>query len=368
MNVSDVDRRSAGYNLQGIVDVADFPRNDDERKFLAEILFLRAEIREKSRRGYRLVNWCDTSGGAGVRIECCEPIPILGPKDISNLRVFERPEFDESARVPVTWDEDHESWPREYQSNRYCRFESRKELHQRFQDIHVNTVVLSPSGRVAMTTDDMWYRLSQHVIDEMLMRGQPPKEQDLDPRVNPAAPFKDGTLCKKAGDAAAKGTDHDVVVKYGKYERMKQLLEGGRVWINPASAYSQSGNQAIRDEERRLVFKGGYRSNGGASDFYSKDNVPEDIGELGASSDVEFVPIFKAPNLSWNEYAEASVRMRNYWTYCLAGVLDPRLFADFDADACVVIRKRTFVARVVWRARLTRAAASSSAVTGSAAR
>ena len=353
VNVSGVNCRSTDYNLQGTVDVADHPANDEERELLAEILFHRAEIADKARRAYRLTNWCATSGGTGVRIEHCEPIPVLGPGDISNLRVFEPPGFEDDALVPVGWDKEHEGWWREYQANRYCRFESRKELNQRFQDIHVNTVVLSPSGRIAMTANPKWYRLSQHVIDEMLMRGQPLTEQNLDPRVDVAAPFKDGELCKKAGDvAAARGTNNDVVVKYGSYDHMKQLFEQGRVWINPATTYGQSGNQAIRDDERGFEFKGGYRPWGDASVFFGRDNAPEDIGNLAARGDVEFVQIFDAPHLSQHEYAKVAMRMRNYWTYCVAGVLDPRLFADFDADACLVIRKRPFVERLAWRARL----------------
>ena len=204
-----------------------------------------------------------------------------------------------------------------------------------------------------MTADPKWYRLSQHVIDEMLMRGQPFTEQNLDPRVDVAAPFKDGLLCKKAGEvAAARGTNHDVVVKYGSYEHMKQLLEQGRVWINPATTYGQSGNQAVQDDERRFEFKGGYRSPGDAPVFFCRDSAPADIGNLAARGDVEFVQIFDAPHLSQHEYARVAMRMRNYWTYCLAGVLDPRLFADFDADACVVIKKRPFVERLACRARL----------------
>lgn len=35
----------------------------------------------------------------------------------------------------------------------------------------------------------------------------------------------------------------------------------------------------------------------------------------------------------------------------MAGVLDPRLFADFNANACVIIKKRPFVERLTYLAR-----------------
>ena len=37
----------------------------------------------------------------------------------------------------------------------------------------------------------------------------------------------------------------------------------------------------------------------------------------------------------------------DYWMFCMAEVLDPRLFADFEADSCLLIRRKPFVARVL---------------------
>ena len=269
MNVSDVDRQHTGYNLHGIVDVPSHPRNDDERAFLAGVLFRYAEIPDKGKRAYQLANWCAVEGGGGVKIEHCGPIAVFTEKNISNLKVFKPPEFEDLDGAELQGDNEHNTWRTEYHSNRYCRFESRKELNQRFQDIQVNTVILAPSGKMTFTKNKVWYRLSQHVIDEMLIRGQPPHERNLDPRVELAMPFKDGELCKKAGEViSARGTSHDVIVKYGNYEHMKELYERGRVWMNPVTTYESSLNQAVRDNERTFVYKGGYRPRENPSMFF----------------------------------------------------------------------------------------------------
>lgn len=105
---------------------------------------------------------------------------------------------------------------REYDANPYCRHEPCEQLHQRFQDIRAN-LVLTPSGRMGLTTDENWYRLQRHVIAEMLRRGEPPTLSNRNPGVPEARPFFDGKLYRKAAIVvSARGTDHDVLVKYGK--------------------------------------------------------------------------------------------------------------------------------------------------------
>jgi hypothetical protein len=42
----------------------------------------------------------------------------------------------------------------------------------------------------------------------------------------------------------------------------------------------------------------------------------------------------------------------DYWLYCLSSSLLPRLFIDYDADACVVIRDRARFTRMLQKASL----------------
>ena len=357
VTVSDTRRQKPEYQIRGVVDVPGHPQSDEERDFLANLLFHRARIPETEKRGFQLVSWFATDGGTGVKIRHCRLIPVLTDKEIIGpITVYRSPEIDELHEEDPIGDEKYNEWRREYQSNRYCRFESREELNQRLQDIQVNTTILTPSGKMGLTKDEIWFRLGQHVIDEMLMRGQPPYERNLDPCVEIAQPFKDGNLCRKAAEiVSARGTDHDVVVKYGKHDHMKDLYERGIVWMNPATEYGKSShNQAVHDDERVFVFKGGcYPSGRATRKFYNQDTVPDNIEELVYSGKAGFLTIFEAPGLKREEYVDVTVKMRtNYWTYCMAGLLEQRLFADFESDACVIIRKRPFVERLTEKTRL----------------
>ena len=133
-------------------------------------------------------------------------------------------------------DKQHDEWVREYGANPYSRHETREALHQRYQDIWVNPLVLKRSGRMGLTTDENWYRLEQHVLTEMLLRGEPPTPSNRHPRVPEARPFVDGDLCRKAaGVVSARGTDHKELVKYGRREHMEALFREGRLYLNSAT-------------------------------------------------------------------------------------------------------------------------------------
>ena len=159
------------------------------------------------------------------------------------------------------------------------------------------------------------------------MRGQPPNEQNLDPRVLQDMPFKDGHLCRKAAEVVeARDTSHEVIVKYGKYNHMKDLYDRGKVRINPATTYENfNHNQAVRDDEREIIFKGGCYVNGKSKGFWKGDTVPENFEELVDRGEASFVRMFNAPSLERDEYSDVRVTMKtDYWMYCMAGILDQR--------------------------------------------
>ena len=301
-------------------------------------------------------DWVATDGGSGVRIDKCGTIPVLTGKDIiGEIKVLTSPDVEEIDESEQISSEKYNDWVQEYSTNRYCQYESREELNQRYQDIHVNTQVLKSSGKIGLTTDEFWYQLMQHVIAEMTFRGEPPTVWNHDPRVEIARPFFDGKLCRKAATiVSARGTTHDVIVKYGKRQHMKDLYSKGLVYMNVASEYDKSThNQAVRDDERSIVVKGGYFPKERAKSFYNKDSVPDNIQELVEKGEVEFSAIYDCPSLKREQYANVSInKLTDYWMFCMADVLDQRLFADFEADSCVIIRKKPFVERLLSRTRL----------------
>ena len=347
--VSGIDPESTEYQIRGIVDVPSHPFGDEERNYLATRLVRFAEIPEKQKRRFRLVSWEVKAGGTGISVRRSEAIPTLTEKEIFNLRVFTPPEAEDLADSIRISDEQHNEWVREYQLNRYCRFETRRELHQRWQDIQVNTQVLTKSGKIGLTADPLWYQLGQHVITEMLLRGEPPNEKNSHPDVSIAGRFFDGELCKKAADVVvANQTSRDLVVKYGKSQHMKSLFEDGLIYMNPASSYDKrTHNQAIRDDERTITFKGAYSPVDNQSCFFNIETAPENVGELALKNEVSFSLILDCPRIQQNECADHKVHMRSdYWMFCMADVLDQRLFADFEADSCVIIKRRPFLERL----------------------
>lgn len=327
------------------------PYGDDERRYLAEVLLDSANLPQR-RYEYAVLDWITEDGGDGVRVDKCNPIPVLTGDSISDLKVFTPPEVEEVGDNDRLGSEQHNEWIREYGANRYCRYETRQELHQRYQDIWANILVLTRSGKMALTTDKDWYRLQQHVITEMLIRGEPPTRSNQDPRVQEARPFFDGELCRKAASiVSTRGTDHDVLVKYGKREHMEALFRRGELYLNSATSFNASvHNQAVQDDELAINFKGGYTRATHPTRFYDENQQPpEHVVEQGAGIRL----IYDLPELRLNQYATMTIRMAtDYWMFCMADILDQRLFADFEADSCLIIRRKPFVERVLRTATL----------------
>ena len=57
--------------------------------------------------------------------------------------------------------------------------------------------------------------------------------------------------------------------------------------------------------------------------------------------------MFKAPDAAEDEIVAFELgTVSNFWLYCMSNALIPRLFSDFEADACVVVDKQQFISRV----------------------
>ena len=94
-----------------------------------------------------------------------------------------------------------------------------------------------------------------------------------------ARPFFDGNLCQKAASVVlARGKDHDMLVKYGKREHMESLFREGEMYLHSATSYNDSvHNQAVRDNELAIDFKGGYLRATRPMRFYDRGQLPPDM-------------------------------------------------------------------------------------------
>lgn len=282
-----------------------------------------------------------------VLVKRCFQLPTITDNEIiGDIKTTTPADFVDDFPTPEIAEKKYGIWSKEYRANRYLRFESRSELNQRYQDILTNLLVLHESGRVDLSASEIWHSLFQHTFDELCLRDEYPHPGNLDPSVKVVRPFDDEEICKRATLAVAETTvDNDILVKYGRPDDMENLYKHGLVWINPASSYDNPEyNQAIRDKERKLTFKGGFVMKEHPKRFVTKDfpsNYLQDISEL------DFVRMFDAPILTENAVANFDVEMKtDYWSYCMSGKLLPRLFSDFDKTACVLIKREPFIERL----------------------
>ncbi|MCY3810770.1 MAG: hypothetical protein OXH15_03130 [Gammaproteobacteria bacterium] len=293
-----------------------------------------------------VVWWLDITGGPfTVALTESRKVREVVESDVSNRIEYSGPgPFSEPIfRKRFAEAED---WGREYEENRYLRFETRQELNQRFQDLVTNMTILSGSGEVVVTEEKVWHRLFRHVLAEMWMRDQPPVARNLDPTVEKAILYPDPELCSRAAQAVSRRPGRpDVLVKYGKAFHMRRLFVRGQVYMNSASYFDRPElhNQAVYDKERTAVYKGVFEWRA------TRERIKRE--ECGPAPHLDpakgHMPMCNAPEASEDEYYPMQTGVySDYWMYCMSGSLVPRLFSDFDADSCVVVDGQRFASRL----------------------
>ncbi len=104
--------------------------------------------------------------------------------------------------------------------------------------------------------------------------------------------------------------------KYGKKENLEKLLYSGEILLRPASYYSDSSlNNAIKDDELSRLYI-----------------LNSDFNKLNAELKTEN----ETHNLV-NGFYTKNINT-DYYIFCLSNVFEPRLFNDFDADSCLIIK------------------------------
>ena len=163
--------------------------------------------------------------------------------------------------------------------------------------------------------------LWSHVLEEMELR-HGPYPNGFTREILHSEPFPDfvGDLGEKASQVfSSKGLkEGEVFIKFGKAKHMTSLYERGEMRIQAASYYATPGhNGAIRDDELTLPLSLSLTRADVLKFVLNPQDVPEDLKEQRL--DIEY---------------DAGT---DYWLYCLTTAVEPRLFVDFQADACVII-------------------------------
>lgn len=222
----------------------------------------------------------------------------------------------------------HVMWRQQYHARRYARHLSQQELNRRIRDVFLNLLRLNAQAKIDMgpinAEFDMWMQKWTHMLEEMQMR-HGPYPAGFTREILHSEPFPNfaSELAEKgAKTLSALGLKRgDVFIKFGKRKYMEPLYENGQLRIQPASFFSnRDHNGAVRDDELSR----------GISLVLSRDEVvkvvinPQDVPDDAPDQRVDF-------QLRWPT---------DYWLYCLTNSIEPRLFVNFDADACVIIRDR----------------------------
>lgn len=215
-------------------------------------------------------------------------------------------------------------WREQYRLRPYLRHTPLDELNARFRDVVANLTTLTEDGKLGSVTQrsemEYWLSRLEHLFEEYRNRGGLPygllQKKDI---IQPTFPDQ-----PKAAVALEQVCPLDrklCLVKFGRREHMAEMYDKGRIRIAPASSYSDpSLNLATKDDElhRSVVALGSELS-----------VVPVDPRTESRGQELELVG---NAVITW--------QVNDYYVYCLSGRIDIRLFSDFDADACVILRDR----------------------------
>jgi hypothetical protein len=239
-----------------------------------------------------------------------------------------------------------ELWRRQYHADCYARHLDRPELNKRLRDLVLNMLTVTPDAKIGLLKKDrVGSELMEkwtHALEEMVFRYGPyPGGFDRD--ILHSEPFPDfaSELARKAATrmSAASLRRGEVLIEYGKRHRMEELQGYGRLRLQPGSFFSRpEHNQAVRDDEMTLPLSFMLTRDQILRLVANPQDVPDDVTERRL--DIQF---------------ESGA---DFWLYCVTQSVDPRLFVDFEADACVIIRdRRAFTRRLLAAAKVPTAGA-----------
>lgn len=214
----------------------------------------------------------------------------------------------------------------QYRQRRYCAHLTRDELNKRIRDIMLNMLRLTGDAKVGLMPVDpagvMWMEKWTHVLEEMVIRYGPfPSGFESD--VLHSEPFPD-FVSELAGKAARRMTSLKlrpgrIQIKLGKRDFMRALYHEGRLRIQPASFFqAPDHNGAIRDDELTIGISANLNRDAVIKFVSNPQDVPDEIPD---------------------QRLDLGLRHKSdFWLYCVTKSVEPRLFVDFEADACVIIR------------------------------
>lgn len=231
----------------------------------------------------------------------------------------------------------HEAWRRQYRAKRYCLHLSQDELNRRIRTVIINMLLLTDDVKIGVLQIEFegsrWIELWAHVLEEMCLRHGPyPNGFTREILHSDTEPFPNfvGELGRKAAAVlSGKGLKSGkFFIKFGKADHMQSLYERGAMRVQSASYYATPNhNGAVRDDELSLPI--------------SLALTREDIIKIVKNP--QDVPIRQIDHRFDIKYQSET----DYWLYCVTTSVEPRLFVDFGANSCVIIKDQDHFQRLL---------------------
>lgn len=233
----------------------------------------------------------------------------------------------------------HEHWREQYRARRYMEYLNVAQLEQRAKDVFQNLQVLTEEAKIGLPpingNGHYWMSTWTHVLEEFSLRHGPYPAGFTNGFMKTAQiPSQMSALAKKAARVVKqKRLDPgSYLVKYGKCQFFHEAFERGTIRICPADFYNDSSlNPAVADNELEI----------------SVEALPSEITMTVVDKTTQRP---KGAVRPLSNVVITSRSLTNYYVYCLSVAFEPRLFLDFDADACLVITKPNIFREKLFRA------------------
>lgn len=209
----------------------------------------------------------------------------------------------------------------EYLKNRYMRCLSDEEFMNRFNLVFENMCIIDDNGKISLGSVNspermFWFQHWIRICAEAELRTIYANQIANVYLTKKTHQFLEKIDIKKLKQIRSKTEKQNYLYKYGKEKFLRKIIEDGEIYIRPASFYSDSSlNSAIKDDELRRYYL--FNQN------YKNVNIKIQLNN---------------ENHSINKGIYKKTINSDYYVYCLAEFFDPRLFNDFDADSCLIIK------------------------------
>lgn len=232
---------------------------------------------------------------------------------------------------------------RQYHFDPYLDVIGDQELRERLHFVGDNTLKYNAHGSPRMLTEEEGLRGWQRKVEEIIecLRCKERKDFFKSDPTNPnrliLSISHDITKKEVAGLTPPWGCvpalpertkEKGTMFKFGKAIHLRPMLNEGRIRIFPASYYADSSlNAAQQDgQERRVILRP------------SKTGFPISVKRNGKE-------IISSKTHSHGQMAIELGGDQDYFVWCCSKVYEPRLFVDFEADACLLIHDHHEFAR-----------------------